>query len=258
MAQFAVEMDHVSFQYVTRQGTTRVLTDFHLSVRPGEFVSLVGPSGCGKSTVFRLVAGLLRPSVGEVRVGGQVVTGRKGHVALMPQQDLLLPWRTVLENAVLFLEIQGLPRREAMDRAREMARLMGLAGFEHAYPVQLSGGMKQRVAFMRTALSGKQVLLLDEPFGALDALTRMEMHQWLLQVWEQLGNTVLFITHDVEEAVLLSDRVMVMGPRGSGFATERTIQLPRPRDRHLVSAPEFVRHKAELLELLFQRKEAAL
>lgn len=252
----AVEMNHVSFQYVSPQGTTPVLADFNLAVRPGEFVSLVGPSGCGKSTVFRLVAGLLQPSAGEVRVGGKLVTGRKGHVALMPQQDLLLPWRTVLENAVLFLEVQGVPKREAMERARSMAGLLGLAGFENAYPVQLSGGMRQRVAFLRTALSGKQVLLLDEPFGALDALTRMEMQQWLLEVWEQLGNTVLFITHDVEEAVLLSDRVVVMGPRGSGFAMERTIPLPRPRDQHLVSDPTFVRYKAELLELLFQRREA--
>lgn len=251
-----MEMSHISFQYVSQQGTTPVLTDFNLAVRPGEFISLLGPSGCGKSTVFRLIAGLLQPAQGQVRVGGNLVAGRKGQVALMPQQDLLLPWRTVLENAILFLEIQGVPRRKAMDQARQMAGLMGLAGFEHAYPAQLSGGMKQRVAFMRTALSGKQVLLLDEPFGALDALTRMEMQQWLLQVWAQLGNTVLFITHDVEEAVLLSDRVVVMGPRGSGFAAERTIPLSRPRDQRMVSDEGFVRCKAELLDLLFQRREA--
>lgn len=137
-----------------------------------------------------------------------------------------------------------------------MIHLFGLGGFEEAYPVQLSGGMRQRVAFMRTALSGNQVLLLDEPFGALDALTRMEMHQWLLDVWTRLHQTVLFITHDVEEAVLLSDRVVVMGPRGSCFTAEHQIDLPRPRDRHLISDPRFVAHKAELLDLLFAEREA--
>lgn len=255
---YAVQLEHVAFAFPARQGSVAVLNDFSLRVAPGEFVSLIGPSGCGKSTVFRLVAGLLRPTGGRVCVGGAPVTGPRGQVSLMPQQDLLLPWRTVLENAVLFLEVQGVSRREAHSRAREMVGLFGLAGFEAAYPAQLSGGMRQRVAFMRTALSGKPVLLLDEPFGALDALTRMEMHQWLMEVLARLGTTVLFITHDVEEAVLLSDRVVVMGARGSGLAAERQIDLPRPRGRRLISAPEFVRHKAQLFDLLFAEKEAVI
>ncbi|HYG58494.1 MAG TPA: ATP-binding cassette domain-containing protein, partial [Symbiobacteriaceae bacterium] len=173
MTRYAVELEQVSFSFAGPQGKVAVLADFTLRVLPGEFVSLVGPSGCGKSTVFRLVAGLLRPDAGQVRVDGTPVSGARGQVALMPQQDLLLPWRTVLENAVLFLEVQGVPRREAQGRAREAARLFGLSGFEQAYPAQLSGGMRQRVSFMRTALAGKPVMLLDEPFGALDALTRM-------------------------------------------------------------------------------------
>lgn len=254
--QPAVALHQVDFTFAGQQGDVHVLKDFSLQVRPGEFLSLIGPSGCGKSTVFRLVAGLLRPTRGAVTVSGQPVTGPKGHVALMPQRDLLLPWRTVLENALLFLEVQGVPRKEAETKARAMLELFGLNGFEHAYPSQLSGGMRQRVAFMRTALSGKQVLLLDEPFGALDALTRMEMHEWLLQVWEQLGTTILFITHDVEEAVLLSDRVVVMGRRGSFYSEERVIDLPRPRERRLLSDRQFVDHKARLLDLLFREKEA--
>lgn len=256
MAHPAVELCDIDFTFASPQGDVQVLKGFNLQVRAGEFLSLVGPSGCGKSTAFRLVAGLLRPTGGTVSVSGQPVTGPRGHVALMPQRDLLLPWRTVLDNALLFLEVQGIPRKEAEDRARAMLQLFGLNGFEKAYPSQLSGGMRQRVAFMRTALSGKQVLLLDEPFGALDALTRMEMHEWLLGVWEQLGTTILFITHDVEEAVLLSDRVVVMGRRGSFYSEERVIDLPRPRERKLVSDPRFVEHKARLLDLLFREKGA--
>jgi len=255
VAEVAVNLSHVAFTYMTRKQSVQVLQSFSLSVGPGEFVSLVGPSGCGKSTVFKLVAGLIRPASGVVQVGGKAVTGPRGHVSLMPQRDLLLPWRNVIDNATLLLEIQGISRTEALCRAKEMLQIFGLAGFENAYPAQLSGGMRQRVAFMRTALSGKQVLLLDEPFGALDALTRMEMHQWLLGVWERLQTTVLFITHDVEEAVLLSDRVVVMGPRGSGFAAERRIDLARPRGRRLLSDPAFVQHKAGLLDLLFADRE---
>lgn len=257
MGPGAVELRNVSFMYSGRQGGVHLLRDFSLQVRPGEFVSLVGPSGCGKSTVFKLVAGLLEPTAGEIRLGGQPAADRRGRVALMPQRDLLLPWRTVMENAVLFLELRGVDRREARVRAGELLEVFGLTGFESALPAQLSGGMRQRVAFLRTAVAGGEVMLLDEPFGALDALTRMEMHEWLMRVWERLGTTVLFITHDVEEALLLSDRVVIMGPRGSFFAAEAAVELARPRSRRLLSDPGFAERKAQLMDVLLRGMEVA-
>jgi ABC-type nitrate/sulfonate/bicarbonate transport system ATPase subunit len=254
---YAVELQDVDFSYRSRQGVVDVLRQFRLHVKPGEFVALIGPSGCGKSTIFKLVAGLAEPTRGLVRVGGESVRGARGQVAFMPQRDLLLPWRTVLDNAILFLEIQGIARREARERAREMLRVCGLSGFEAAYPAQLSGGMRQRVAFMRTALSGKPVLLLDEPFGALDALTRLEMQQWLLAVWGQLGTTILFITHDVDEAILLADRVVLLGPRGTFTQAEWPVDLARPRSRRSLQASRFLELKVALLDRLLGEQEGA-
>jgi putative hydroxymethylpyrimidine transport system ATP-binding protein len=214
-----LEMRAVHFAY----GAAPVLTGFNLRVRKGEFVSLVGPSGSGKSTIFRLLTGLVRPASGEIRVMGSAPA--PGRVGYMPQRDSLMAWRTALDNAAAGLEVQGVGRREARERARALWSAFGLDGAEERYPHQLSGGMRQRVAFLRTVLGGHEVLLLDEPFGALDALTRAQMQAWLLDLWERLGKTVLFITHDAEEAALLSDRVYVV----KGGGVELPVDLPRPR-----------------------------
>jgi ABC-type nitrate/sulfonate/bicarbonate transport system ATPase subunit len=214
-----------------------VLAGVSLHVAPREFVSLVGPSGCGKSTVCNIVAGLIRPDAGTVTIleDGQTAlptvagTPQAGRVAYMQQKDLLLPWRTVLDNAILGLEIQGTPRPEARGEARAMLRRFGLDGFERAYPATLSGGMRQRVALVRTLLCRRELLILDEPFGALDAMTRTAMQGYLLRLREEFGRTVLLITHDVEEAVVLSDRVYVMTARPGRIRAERRSDLPRPR-----------------------------
>jgi putative hydroxymethylpyrimidine transport system ATP-binding protein len=211
-------------------------------VRHGEFVSLVGASGAGKSTLFRLLTGLLKPAGGTVRVLG--APPGPGRVGYMPQRDCLMPWRTALENAAAGLEVQGTPPGEAREKARELFPAFGLEGAEGRYPHQLSGGMRQRVAFLRTVLGGHDVLLLDEPFGALDALTRAQMQQWLLSLWERLAKTVLFITHDAEEAALLSDRVYVLKPSGP---VEIPIGLPRPRNYTMIADPTLIERRSAIL-----------
>ena len=231
-------------------GAIRALDGFGLAVRPGEFVTVVGPSGCGKSTLFNMAAGLEEPDAG----GSIVFEGRAcraaallGRVAFMPQRDLLLPWRSVIDNAILALEIEGTARREARARARAMVPEFGLGGFEDQYPHQLSGGMRQRVALMRTFLFERALMLLDEPFGALDALTRSLMQRWLLEVWERHRRTVLFITHDVDEAIFLGDRVLVMTARPGRVKLDQRIDLPRPRGAGLLLSPEFIALKREIM-----------
>jgi putative hydroxymethylpyrimidine transport system ATP-binding protein len=232
-----LEICDVHFAY----GTRPVLSGFNLRVEQGQFVSLVGASGSGKSTLLRLLTGLLRPWAGEVRVmGGPPAPGRVGY---MPQGDSLMPWRTALENAAAGLEVAGVGRREARERARALWSLFGLDGAEERYPHQLSGGMRQRVAFLRTVLGGHQVLLLDEPFGALDALTRAQMQGWLMDLWERLGKTVLFVTHDAEEAALLSDKVYVL--KGEGVAVP--VDIPRPRLPSMRSDPALLAARAAIL-----------
>lgn len=219
-----------------------VLAGLSLAVPRGQFVALLGPSGLGKSTLFRIVAGLERPGRGTVEP--------QGAAAYMPQRDCLLPWRTVAGNAALGLEVQGVPPAAA--RAQVLARLpeFGLAGAADRYPHQLSGGMRQRVALLRTVLQRRELLLLDEPFAALDALTRAGMQQWLLDLWERLRRTVLFITHDVEEALLLADRVLVLTGRPLSAAMDCPVPLPRPRRHGLVTDPGFVVRRARLMALL--------
>ncbi|HWE64728.1 MAG TPA: ABC transporter ATP-binding protein, partial [Chloroflexota bacterium] len=191
---------------------TVALEALDLSAEAGEFVSIVGPSGCGKSTLLDIIAGLVTPSTGRVLMDGRPAR-LLGASAYMPQKDLLMPWRSVLDNTILGMEVAGVSRQQARRQARRAFARFGLAGFEHAWPYQLSGGMRQRVALLRTFLCGKDPLLLDEPFGALDAFTRREMQRWLLDMWSADRKTILFITHDVEEAIVLSDRIYVMSPR---------------------------------------------
>lgn len=230
-----------------------VLDDVGFDVSPGEFVSVIGPSGSGKSTLFGLVAGLDTPDEGTVTVGGAPAS--PGCAALMPQKDLLFPWRTVLDNCALALEVQGVPRREARARARTLFPTFGLAGFEEARPSQLSGGMRQRAALARTVIQQREILLLDEPFGALDSLTRTDMQLWLQSVWLRDRWTVLMITHDVREAVLLSDRVLVLSPRPARILHEVWVGLPRPRSLELLADPEFVAIERELVSVLHSRSD---
>jgi ABC-type nitrate/sulfonate/bicarbonate transport system ATPase subunit len=230
---------------------TVAVSSVNLKIEPGEFVTLVGPSGCGKSTLFNMIAGLLAPdSDGSVLFGGAAQRDGQllGKVSFMPQRDLLFPWRTVLDNAILALEVEGVPRRQARERAEAMLPEFGLGGFGKHYPHQLSGGMRQRVALMRTFLFERDLLLLDEPFGALDALTRTRMQQWLLDLWTKHRRTVLFITHDIDEAIYLGDRVLVMTARPGTVKSEQRITLERPRDPAIVTSPGFVAIKRHLLD----------
>lgn len=228
-----------------------VLWNVNLTVDSGQFVAIVGPSGCGKSTLLNIIAGLERPTRGEVKLKGDAAAERLGIVAYMHQRDLLLPWRSVVDNAGLALELRGTPGSEARERVRFHLDRFGLAGFGDAYPATLSGGMRQRVALLRAMLPEQDVLLLDEPFGALDALTRSSMHEWLDNILESSGRAVLLVTHDVEEAVLLSDRVHVMTARPGTVEGTVEIDLPRPRSREMTTETAFVGFKAQLLELLF-------
>lgn len=231
-------------------GGLPVVEAVDLAVPEGAFVSIVGPSGCGKSTILRILAGLLRPLAGGAEVLGEDVAGRPGRVAYMPQRDLLLPWRRTLGNAILGAEVAGVPRQEAMARARALLPTFGLAGFERAWPVQLSGGMRQRLALLRTFLQPARVLLLDEPLGALDAITRRHMQVWLEGVWLEDRRTVLLITHDVEEALLLSDTVHVMSPRPGRIVASVDVAFRRPRSGSLTTEAAFVALKAQLLAAL--------
>lgn len=231
---------------------TVAVANLNLSVAPGEFVTLIGPSGCGKSTLFNMSAGLLAPDSGLIYLYGEPQQEGQlmGQVSFMPQRDLLFPWRTAIDNAILALEVEGIPRREARKQARTMIPEFGLKGFENYYPHQLSGGMRQRVALMRSFLFERDVMLLDEPFGALDALTRTKMQQWLLNIWAMHRRTVLFITHDIDEAIYLGDRVLVMTARPGTIKCERNIELPRPRHPSVVTSAEFTRIKRFLLEVI--------
>ena len=252
-----LRLDQVSMNFQTPAGPFQALAPVTLSIPSGRFVSLIGPSGCGKSTIFNIVAGLLQPSGGRVLIDDADATGTIGRVGYMLQKDLLLPWRTVLDNVILGMEIQGMPLRDARQRALPLLRRYGLSGFEHAYPSALSGGMRQRAALLRTLLFDTDVILLDEPFGALDAQTKQHMQEWLLQLWGDFGKTVVFVTHDVEEAIYLSDEVFVMATR-PGRVVE-TIQIPieRPRLRAITLSRQFVDIKERCMQLLTAAHQAA-
>ena len=241
---------NISKHYDIGARAVQSLDNVSLAVNGGEFVTLIGPSGCGKSTLFNILVGLVAPDKGgELYIDGalQPPDHLLGRVAFMPQRDMLLPWRTVLDNAILAAEIDGVPRRAARERAKEALDRFGLAGFAAHYPNQLSGGMRQRVALMRTFMFERDIMLLDEPFGALDALTRSMMQRWLLQVWGELRRTVLFITHDIDEAIFLGDRVVVMSARPGHIKLDIKVPIARPRAPAVITQPEFVELKRKLL-----------
>jgi ABC-type nitrate/sulfonate/bicarbonate transport system ATPase subunit len=231
-------------------GATLALEPTSLDIQDGSFVAIVGPSGCGKSTLFNVIAGLLKPDSGEVQVADHVVTGTAGHVGYMLQKDLLMPWRTVEENITMAARLTRGVNDDDRAEARRVAEQYGLGEFLRHYPHALSGGMRQRVAFMRTLVTRHPLLLLDEPFGALDAQTRLEMQQWLLEVWKEAQRTVLFITHDVDESIFLSDRVLVMSPRPGRIIADFVNPLARPRNLDVLTDPHFVELKSQILHLL--------
>jgi ABC-type nitrate/sulfonate/bicarbonate transport system ATPase subunit len=253
-----LRLDQVSMTFRTTNGAFQALAPVSLTISRSRFVSLIGPSGCGKSTIFNIIAGLLEPTAGRVLIDGADATGTIGRVGYMLQKDLLLPWRTVLDNVILGMEIQGVPLRRARERALPLLRRYGLSGFEHVYPNALSGGMRQRAALLRTLLFDTDIVLLDEPFGALDAQTKLHMQEWLLGLWSDFGKTVVFVTHDVEEAIYLSDEVHVMTTRPGRIVDSIQIPIPRPRQRGATLASEFIAIKERCLQLLMSEHDSSL
>ncbi|WP_312470880.1 ABC transporter ATP-binding protein [Neobacillus sp.] len=225
------------------EGNRPIFQNLSMDVKAGEFVSVIGASGSGKSTLFKLITGLLEPDQGEIWINGENAGNRLGKVGYMPQKDLLLPWRTVLDNVLLPLEVSKENSQRRIPEIREWLDRFGLTEWESAYPDELSGGMRQRVAFLRTIMTGRGLLLLDEPFGALDSLTKRNMHNWLLGLWGELQKTVVFITHDLEEAILLSDRIYLLGRE---TLQEINIKLSRPRSSELIYQSEFITMRKEL------------
>ncbi len=244
-----LEFDHVSYQYPGEDFD--IIDDLSFSVEPGSFHCIIGVSGCGKSTIFRMTNGLLQPKSGTIRVGGKPIREQKHYCGYMPQKDLLFPWRTIGENLALPLEIMGghskAEKRELIDDALAD---VGLEGCRDKMPDELSGGMRQRAAFARTMLTGSNLLLLDEPFSALDFLTRISMQEWLLGQWEKHKKTILFITHDVEEAVFLSVSVLAVTSTPIHTLTEVPVPAAYPRTRECLTHPDMVALREDLIDVL--------
>ena len=242
-----IALKQVQHHFTAGGRLLQVLDSVDFYADEGEFVSVIGPSGCGKSTLLNIIAGLEAPSQGTVCLDGVEVAQRLGQVGYMHQKDLLLSWRTVLDNAILGLEVQGVPRSEARAQAAELMERFGLRGFEKEFPFALSGGMRQRAAFLRTVLTQNDVMLLDEPFGALDALTRTQMQEWLLDLWASFHKTIVLVTHDVDEALFLSDRIYMLTARPGRVKLEMKVDMPRPRSYEIVTREPFTALKATLL-----------
>ncbi|SDJ97812.1 ABC transporter ATP-binding protein [Natronincola ferrireducens] len=226
------------------------LQDISLTVEENEFVTILGPSGSGKSTLFNIVAGLEKADAGKILIEEKDYTGKTGRVSYMHQKDLLMPWKTILDNVCIPLRIKGMNKKEAKDQALPYFTPFGLEGFEDHYPHQLSGGMRQRAALLRTYLFTQDILLLDEPFGGLDAITKRRMQQWLLGVLERLRASILFITHDIDEAIFLSDKIYILSERPAKIKEVIDIDIPRPRDHTTFTCQEFVALKERILTIL--------
>lgn len=241
-----VELRDVSREYRTRSGPVLAVDRLSLHAREKEFLAILGPSGCGKSTLLKMVAGLVPPSSGSILVDGQPVSQPLGRLGMVFQSPVLLRWRTVLRNVLFPAEATGHDGAAMRDRAADLLRLVGLAGFEDKYPHELSGGMAQRVSLARALLLDPNLLLMDEPFGALDALTREEMGMELLRIWQERPKTILFVTHSISESVLLADRVIVMTARPGRLSADVAVDLPRPRTGRMRTMPRFVEIVAAL------------
>lgn len=234
-------MSLLSIEGVSKSfGENEVILDLNLDVKSGEFVSILGPSGSGKSTIFNLIGGLLSPDEGTIRLQNEQINGKRGSISYMPQTPSLLPWRTILQNVLLGQELLGKINRE---KAIDMIDKAGLKEYIHSYPHELSGGMKQRVAFIRALLSPQPIILLDEPFSALDELTRLDMQKWLLDIWDAHKPTILFVTHNIEEALFLSDRIFVLSNRPSHVISEFNVPFTRPRMEEILLEDQFLESK---------------
>ncbi|MDE0483067.1 MAG: ABC transporter ATP-binding protein [Candidatus Poribacteria bacterium] len=242
-----LEIKNLTHAFVQKNSQLQVLDKLNFSVNTGQFVALLGPSGCGKSTLFNIISGLLRPQAGEICLNGKRIQGNTGAFGYMQQKDLLLQWRTVLKNVMIGPEIQKESLIKTKKEALKLLTQLGLQGFANSYPMQLSGGMRQRVALVRTLLFRKDILLLDEPFGALDAMTRTVMQSILLDIWHKGGQTVLLITHDIEEALLLADKIYVLTARPASIKAEIEIPLQRPRS---ITDKDLINLKSELFEMM--------
>ncbi|HLQ96909.1 MAG TPA: ABC transporter ATP-binding protein [Pseudogracilibacillus sp.] len=227
----------------------QILENITFSVEAGEFVTLIGPSGSGKSTIFSLIGGMLAPDSGDISLRKQSIIKQRGHISYMPQEDTLFPWRTVLQNILLVQELQGNADQE---KAYRMLHKAGLQSVTHAYPYELSGGMKQRVSFIRALLSPQSLLCLDEPFSALDEFTRMDMQQWLLSIWKQSNASILFVTHHIEEALFLSDKIVVLTEAPGEVKGMLEIPFSRPRKRNLLLTEEFLKWKKQVLNMIWR------
>jgi NitT/TauT family transport system ATP-binding protein len=247
-----IQVQEATKTFETSEGDVHALAPFSVEIPTGGFYAIVGPSGCGKSTLLSLVAGLVEPSSGVVRVSGEEVDGPVPDMGVAFQQDLLLDWRNVLSNVLVQAEFRGLDAHEWEERALALLSSMGLEGFERRYPWELSGGMRQRVALARALVHDPKLLLLDEPFGAVDGLTREKLNLDLEKLWERIGTTCLLVTHDVEEAVFLADAVLVMTPRPGRVAGVVHVDVQRPRSLDLKSSPEFVECVRKVRELLVE------
>ena len=242
----------LQLEKITRHfGETVALTQTDFVVRDGDFVSIIGPSGCGKSTLFNLISGVLQPTAGRILIDGMDVTGKSGHVGYMLQKDLLLPWLTVTDNIVLGAILKGGATRRQREEGVALARRYGLGDFINHYPSALSGGMRQRVALMRTLAMQHDLMLLDEPFGALDSQTRQSMQQWLLTVWAEQKRTVVFVTHDIDEAIFLADRIVVMTPRPGRIQSVFDVPIDRPRPLSCLTGADFIALKRAILDLIY-------
>ncbi|MGJ5049463.1 ABC transporter ATP-binding protein [Bradyrhizobium oligotrophicum] len=253
-----IEVRNFALSYETIDGAVEAVTDTQIHVEPGEFVSIVGPSGCGKSTLLNAVAGFLKPTSGIVTVDGQAVTGPSAERGMVFQQYSLFPWKTVRENVEFGLKMRGMAKFERARAARTLLGLAGLEAFENHYPERLSGGMKQRVGIVRALATGPKVLLLDEPFGALDAQTRIIMQQILTNMWQRLKISVLFVTHDIDEAIFLSDRVYCMTARPGSIKAEIQIPLERPRQQAMMMSSEFLALRRGLMSLIREESLKAM